>query len=523
MKEECSFFSHRPGAVHPPAGFGKGVRLAVVLILGLLCGCTTVGPDYTPPAPKLPDAWHQAAVKGMDTGRADFRRWWGVFNDPVLARLIERARKGSPDLRLAAARIREARASLGVASGEQLPAIDGSGLTQRGRSGEDFDTGGKTVNTYSLGLDASWEIDFWGRISRSVASAEAGLQATVEDYRDALVLLYAEVAGNYTEVRTLQAQIRYAEANVGIQRDTLQVTRDKLRAEIAPALDVRQAELNLATTESEIPSLKISLTQAVNRLAVLCGEYPGALYPVLAETAPIPAPPDTLMTGLPADLLRQRPDIRRAERSLAAQTARIGVATADLYPAFSLSGTFGFESLSSADLFESGARAWSLGPAFRWNLFNGGRVRSQIRVEEALTEQALVAYEQTVLGAVEDVENAMVSYVLEKERRALLEKSVTAARKSVELVSQLYKIGLTDFQNLLDMQRSLFQQQDALAESEGNVTRNLIQIYRALGGGWGDEALPKTEPSEPETIGERVRGYGAKVLNLITSEEEIKK
>ena len=487
----------------------------IFLIIGMLQACTTVGPDYTPPETKVPDAWHQELVRGLTQGEADLRTWWHVFNDPVLESLIQRATEGNQDLKLATARITEARARLGVATGDRYPDTNGSGLAERGRTSENLGTG-KTDNTYSLGLDASWEIDFWGRIRRNIESAEAGFQASVEDYRDVLVLLYAEVARNYVEVRKFQARLRYAQANAKNQRRTLRVTRDRYKAEIAPALDVHQAELNLATTESVIPTLKTGQVRAINRLSVLMGEYPSALHKELAKSPPFPKLPKKILVDLPANLLRQRPDIRRAERQLAAQTARIGIATADLYPAFSLSGTFGLQATSGNDLLESGSRFWSLGPAFRWNLFDGGRVRSQIRIEEALTRQRLAAYEQTVLSAVEDLENAMTAYV--QERRKYLARSVTAARKSVKLVSQLYKIGLTDFQNLLDMERSLFQQQDALAESEGNLLQNLIGIYRALGGGWNPE-LPHM-PAEPEqaTMGEKVKHYWNKGLETLKIE-----
>jgi NodT family efflux transporter outer membrane factor (OMF) lipoprotein len=299
-----------------------------------------------------------------------------------------------------------------------------------------------------------------------------------------LVSLYAEVATTYTEVRALQARIRYALGNVETQRGSLQLTVDRRDAGIGSDLDVSQAELNLASTESFVPVLRSQLAVAVHALGVLVGRHPSALWTELSDEVPIPKPPPQIVVGLPTEVLRQRPDIRQAERELAAQTARIGVATAELYPTFSLVGTFTFESFDSSDLLERGSRSYGFGPSFRWNLFDGGRVRQAIQVEDARSEQALARYEQTVLSALEDVEDAMAAYVQENDRRDALARSSAAAAKAVELVNVLYRTGLTDFQNVLDTERSLFEQQDQLAESEGRVTQNLIGIYRALGGGW---------------------------------------
>lgn len=476
--------------------------LAAALGLALLQGCT-VGPTYERPEVRLPDAWHQELVKGLAEGEANLETWWTTLDDPVLKKLIERAGRGNLDLKVVLARIREARARLGIATGEYFPDLDAAGIYQRGRASEDMVPVipaplERTDNFNQYGFDATWELDFFGRIRRSVESADAGVQASVEVYRDTLVVLYAEVALNYVEARSLQGRLRLAEANVEAQRATLKLTKDRLAAELVPKLDVRQAELNVASTESTIPILKTLLTQAINRLGVLLGEHPEALHEELGKAAPIPKPPANIAVGLPANLLRQRPDIRRAERELAAQTARIGVATADLYPRFSLSGFFAWEAAQFERTFNADNMTFGVGPSFRWNLFDGGRVRSRIAVEDALTEQALHRYEQTVLLALEDVENAMVAYAQERDRRGALARSVAAAQESVKLVETLYRNGLTDFQNVLDMQRALFRQQDLLAESEGSVTRNLIRLYKALGGGWA----PRTQPpptAEEET------------------------
>ena len=456
----------------------------IVLIGGLSQGCITVGPDYLPPEPTMPDAWHQELTRGLTESEAGLKTWWKALNDPILDSLIERASEGNLDLQEAAARVMEAQARRGIATGERFPDINGSGVAERSRTSEDFfpPTGKRNDNTYGLGVDSSWEIDFWGRIRRLVESADAGLEASVEAYRDVQVLLFAEIALNYVEVRTLQARISFAESNVETQRGSLEITEARLKAEITGELDVRQAELNLARTESTIPVLRASMKQAINRLGVLLGEFPSALYNELITSAPIPQPPENITVSMPANLLRQRPDIRQAERELALQTARVGVATSDLYPRFFLLGDFGFE--GSSDVFDYTKRSWSIGPSFRWNIFDGGRVRSFISVEDARTEQALVRYEQTVLDALEDVENSMIAYTEEIKRRGFLEDSVEAAQQSVDLVNTLYINGLTDFQNVLDMERSLFEQQDDFAVSKGSVTQNVIGVYRSLGGGW---------------------------------------
>ena len=484
-----------------------GMLLVVVLALGLLQACATVGRDYIPPEPEAPDVWHEKLMKGLAEGKPALQSWWTVLNDPVLDSLIERAAKGNLDLQEAFARVKEARARRGFATGERFPDINGEGFIERGRTSEDFlliTTDQERTDTIGgVGLDATWEIDFWGRISRSIESADAGLQASLENYRDVLVLLYAEIALNYVEARTLQARICFAEESVRTQRGSLEITKARLKAEISGELDVRQAELNLANTESLIPRLKASRVQAINRLGVLLGDFPGALHAELDEPAPIPRPPDKVLVGVPTDVLRQRPDIRRAERELAAQTAQIGVATADLYPRFSLSGAFAFEGTS--DIFDWSKRTWFIAPAFRWNLFDGGRVRNRIKAEDARTQAALVRYEQSVLSALEDVENAMTSYIQETDRSKILNRSVIAAGKSVDLVKALYKAGLTDFQNVFDMERSSFEQQQEFAASTGLVTQNLIRIYRALGGGWQPEPkVLEEEIQDQEKRGEPI-------------------
>ena len=340
------------------------------------------------------------------------------------------------------------------------------------------------IDIYSTGLAFLWEIDLFGRIKRSIQSSEASYQASIEDCRDVMVTLLADVCSNYIDLRTVQARIEYLNSNIQIQTRTLELTRNLYQAEIVGELDVRQAELNLADTKSQLPTLLISEEASLNALSVLIGQLPGRLKSELGSGKVPAAAKDNIAIGLPVDLLRLRLDIRRAERRLAAQTARIGVAKADLYPALQLSGSFNIESVEFRGLGNINNKGYSFGPGLRWNIFDGNRIRNTVKVQEATTAELLANWENTVLSAVEDVRNAMYAYVREKERNSSLEDSVKAALRAVELVESLYKSGLTDFQNVLDTQRTLFVQQDKLASSNGSMLRDLVQIYKAFGAGW---------------------------------------
>lgn len=461
-----------------------------LFLIKWLSSCA-VGPDYEPPESDVPDAWHRELAKGLASGEASIDAWWEVLNDPVLNSLVERAQAGNLELREAYARIREARAVRGIASGEHLPFIDAIGTYQRQRVSEEIvpvtSPLKRTDDFFQAGFDASWEIDIFGRIRRSVESADASFGASIEDYRDVLVALYAEVARTYIDIRTLQARLRFALANVETQTGTRELVQNRLDAELVPELDLRQAELNVASTESFVPAVRAGLARAIHRLGVLLGEHPATLHDELSADGSIPTVPETVAVGLPTDLLRQRPDVRRAERELAAQTARIGVATADLYPRFALLGTFTFEAFDAGKMWDHAARAYSFGPSIQWNIFEGGRIRNNIRVEDARTEQSLVRYERTVLLALEEVESSLVDYVEERQRRGALARAVTAADRSVELVKTLYTTGFSDFQNVLDAERTLFSRQDELAASEGLVVQNLVRLYKALGGGWNPD------------------------------------
>jgi NodT family efflux transporter outer membrane factor (OMF) lipoprotein len=478
------------------------LSLIAVACMVALSGCT-VGPDYVEPDTEAPDAWHTAAVEGLEDGEATLQTWWTVFDDEKLTELVMRSAEGNLDLEVALWRVEEARALRGVVSSINKPQVGFSADANRSLPSDngalgDFapEDGFEAGNQFTAGFGASWEIDVFGRIRRQVEAADAATQASVESYRDVLVSLYAETALAYVNVRASQERLRIAHANVEAQEYTLQLTKDRFDSGLVSALDVAQAESNLANTYSLIPVVERDINEGLNRLAVLLGENPGALHAELDNQVPIPHEPEAVAMGLPTELLRQRPDVRRAERLLASQTAQIGVATADLYPTFSLAGFLGVEALSASDLGSGDSVTWNLGLPIRWNIFSGGRIRSQIRAEEARTNQALATYEQTVLNALEESENAMVAYVKEVQRRERLSQAVDATQRSLELVLTQYTAGLTDFQNVLDTQRTLLLREDELAVAEGLVVGNLVRLYRALGGGWDpDTAQPPTVPS----------------------------
>ena len=470
-----------------------------------LSGCT-VGPDYVQPEIEEPDAWHAAAVEGLEDGDATLQTWWQVFDDERLNDLVMRSAGGNLNLREALWKVEEARALRGVSASARKPQVGFSADADRSQPSDngalgDFapEDGFEASSLFATGVGASWELDVFGRVRRQVEAADATTQASVESYRDVLVSLYAETALAYINVRTAQERLRIAHANVEAQENTLQLTKDRFDSGLVSALDVSQAESNLANTYSLIPVIERDLSEGLNRLAVLLGENPGSLNVELDQNVPIPHEPDEVAVGLPTELLRQRPDVRRAERLLAAQTAQIGVATAELYPSFSLAGFLGLEALGLGDLASGDSVTWNLGLPIRWNIFSGGRIRSQIRAEEARTNQLLARYEQTVLSALEESENAMVAYAKEVERRERLEQAVDATQRSLDLVLTQYTAGLTDFQNVLDTQRTLLVREDELAVAEGLVVGNLVRLYRALGGGWDpDTAQPPVPPAPTE-------------------------
>ena len=471
---------------------------AGVAVLALLTAGCTVGPDYRRPDTPVPAMWSEARHDGIDTRPADLARWWEEFNDPVLTGLANRAAGANLDLRLAEGRIREARALRRVVEAGAWPSVDVSGSYSRSRTSENaiapssqgsggspfFRGSNNGQDLFRSGFDSSWEIDVFGAVRRSVESADATVEVSIEDRRDVLVTLLGDIARNYIDLRGFQRRLAVARNNLKAQQESLEITQVRFQAGLANYLQVSQAEAQVNTTAAEIPALEALSKQAAHRLDVLLGIQPGALSAELSTEAPIPALPPEARVGLPSELLRRRPDIRRAERQLAAATAEVGAATADLYPKFSLSGVFGVQSISASDWFSAPSRFWSIGPTIRWPLFDAGRIRANIEVRNARQEQTLTAYEKTVLTAFEDVENALVSYAKEQVRYRSLMDAVTANRRALAMADELYKNGLIDFLNVLDSQRALYSAESNVAQSEGAMATNLVALYKALGGGW---------------------------------------
>ncbi len=466
---------------------GAIVPIAQVLFSVLVfSACAPVGPDFVPPPSDSPARWHAAMPNGVTAEPADSRllaEWWRVLGDAQLSDLMARAVAGNSDLKEARARLREARARRGGAQADRFPTVDATGSASKSRSSENNGSG-RVSEIFAAGFDAAWELDVFGGTRRAVEAADAELAASRQDLRDVLVSLTAELALNYVEMRTYQRRLQVAESNLKSREETFQLARTRFASGLSDELAVQQAQYNLASIRSQIPDLETGLAEAANRLAVLVGEAPGALHLQLSGPRPIPRTPLTVAVGVPADALRQRPDVRAAEYRLAAQTARIGVATAELYPKFRLSGSIGLEASKAGELFESASRTWRIGPGVSWNLFDAGAIRRNIDVQTALQEQMLAQYEAAVLSALEEVENALVAYAGEQVRRRALQIGMDAADRAALLAQDQFKAGLVSFDNVLEAQRSLLSFQDQVAQSEGTVTTNLVRLYKALGGGW---------------------------------------
>jgi NodT family efflux transporter outer membrane factor (OMF) lipoprotein len=463
------------------------------LAAAFLASCA-VGPDYEPPRETTAERWN--ALPADFTTQGKIERWWEGFGDEKLTALIARAVAGNLDLREAAARVDETRALYRATTAEFYPEVDAQGDLSRLRQSENgvFPGGGDAVTLYDVGIAASWEVDLFGRIRRAAEAAGARVEFSEEDRRDVLVTLCAEVARSYVNVRTLQRRLTAARANLASQGRVAELTRIRREGGIASSLDVAQAESVLANTKTTLPPLETFLDQEMNRLSVLLGEQPGSLRAELSPEAPVPAPPAVVGVVFPADVVRWRPDIRRAERDLASQTALVGVAEADLYPRLTLLGSFGFSATEAGELFTSASRTYSFGPAVRWDVFSGGQLRALVKSQEARVGQALARYEQAVLLAFEEVEDALIAFDRLRVEREAVAEAVRAAGLALDLSTALYKDGVADFQNVLDAQRTVLQFDDGLARVEGALVQSLIQLYRALGGGW---EVFEPRPEEP--------------------------
>ncbi|NOY67985.1 MAG: efflux transporter outer membrane subunit [Deltaproteobacteria bacterium] len=461
-------------------------RVMAAALALLLNGCAAVGPDYVRPRAKTPTAWHTQLKDGQANRKTDPRtlaKWWDTLDDPVLSSLINRAVSGNLDIKKATERVLQARAQRGLAGAALFPTLDAKESATRSRSSGSNGFGGRNT-FYSTGFDAGWELDFFGGTRRGIEAANADLAAGREDLHDVMVSLLAETALNYVEARTLQARLAVAIKDLRAREETYRLVFFNYQAGLTDELAVHQARYNLETTRSRIPTLKTALAADLNQLSILIGEAPGAIDAEISRQGPIPIAPLSVAVGVPADTLRLRPDVRRAERRLAAQTARIGVAKADLYPRFNLTGSIGLEALSPGDLLTAGSRTWHYGTGISWKIFDANAIRENIDVQSSLQKQALITYESTILGALEEVENAIKAFFDEQNRRASLASAVLAARQAEALAQDKYKAGMTDFNTVLDAQRSLFSLQDQKAGSDGAVTSDLIRLYKALGGGW---------------------------------------
>jgi outer membrane protein, multidrug efflux system len=466
--------------------------LVAAMCLALLAGCA-VGPDYQPPKTSVTaQQWTSPLAGGETNGLADLATWWKNFDDTNLDSLMMTAIRSNLTLRVAEVHVREARAERDVVSGSFWPSVGTSGSYSRNRYGlNNFPPlpPGTPLdyNLYHAGFDATWELDVFGGTRRTIEAASAEMGAAEFGQRDVLVSLLAEVARNYIAARAYQQRLTIARQNIQVQNDILNLSSNRFENGLSSDLDVQQATALLAATEAEVPTLKTGFDQSAHHLAVLMGQPPGALMDEISIEKPIPLTPPAVPVGLPSDLLKRRPDVQRSERELAAATARIGAARANLFPKFSLTGFAGVESISTGNLFDYASRYWSAGPTVQWEIFQAGSIRASVRVQNARQEQALDAYEQTVLTALEDAENAITAYAREQTRRKSLSQSVQADEQALELSTQLYNNGLTDFLHVLDSERSLYAAQDALVQSDQTVSLNLVQLYKALGGGWQNE------------------------------------
>lgn len=462
----------------------------VVCFAVLLGGCAAVGPNYERPVLEAPTQWTEGREQAEAAPALDQLAWWKAFGDPVLNSLLEQAARTNLDLEQARARIVQARAAHTVASAAALPAVNVSGSVTRSDNSNNITaisplaatTGPSTV--YKAGFDASWEIDIFGGVRRSIEAAQARVDASVEDLRATLLTLLGDVATNYADLRANQEQLAIARRNVEAQQQTVNVTRERYRLGLTSYLDVAQAEAQKATTESDIPTLEAAIKQSIHRLGILLGREPNTLKPELSAARLIPKPEGVIATGLPSELLARRPDLRRAERQLAAASADIGVATAELYPRFDLSFGLGLQSSSASKFLEVSSRYWSIVPGVSAPLFDAGKARATIEGRRAVYDETLAKYRSTFNSALEDVENALAAYYAEQARRRVLVESVRANEDAVALANERYRKGLTSFLDVLVAERSLYGAQTSLSRSDANLLIDLISLYKALGGGW---------------------------------------
>lgn len=476
-----------------PNRLPKTAILAVAALAMAIAACAPVGPDFVRPDVPLNPDWLETELDAFDSDAADLTEWWRTLEDPVLDRLIETAYQQNNVLKIAGLRVLESQARLGIATGNRYPQLqviggDASviGTSETGANSETRDLSFVQTN---LAATLSWEMDFWGRFRRGIEAADAGLLASIADYDDVLVLLTAQVADIYTIIRATEEQLRLAKDSVDIQQRSYDIVQVLYRNGESSELDALQAHTLLLSTQTVIPNLEATIRQSKNALSVLLGMAPADINDLLGGEGAPPSVPETIAVGVPANLLRQRPDVRKAELQALAQNALVGVAEANLYPSFSLNGTLGFSSTDFddndlSDLFSSDSVSYVAGVSFVWPFFNYDRIRNNVRVEDARLQQALIAYQETVIQAAGETENALTFHASTLEQDRILREGVATARRSADLSLLRYQEGFADYQRVLNAQQALFGQQQRYAANRGDIVRSLIAIYRSLGGGW---------------------------------------
>jgi NodT family efflux transporter outer membrane factor (OMF) lipoprotein len=494
--------------IQPSATLGAGL-LATLAVCISSC---KVGPDFKEPETQMPEGW--SSLPGADAAlqsgtsvakptEVDVARWWGTFQDPQLTSLIERAVAGSLDLHQAASRIRQARAERTIAASGLYPGVDASASFTHAGTGSSLSGSSQsfyaTSNLYRAGFDATWELDVFGGVRRGVEAADANIESALADRRSVMVTLAAEIATTYCQLRGAQQQLVITRKNLETQSRGVSLTNDRYKGGLVSALDVTTAEAQVASTKAQIPALESTARQLIYALGVLLGEQPEALVAELATEAPLPPIPPEVPVGLPSELLRRRPDVRKSEADLHAATAQTGVAVADLYPKFALNGSAGLQGSKLGALSSLNNFVWSFGPSVTLPIFHAGALQAGVDVQRELTEQALDTYKKTVLQALSDVETALVAYSKEQERRAALTEAARVQAEAVDLATQLYTVGKTDFLNVLTAQETLFSADNSLVLSNQAVVTDLIALYKALGGGWEDlsDEEPKLETKPP--------------------------
>jgi NodT family efflux transporter outer membrane factor (OMF) lipoprotein len=478
-----------------PNSLRQVATLAVAVVATAMTACAPVGPDFVRPDVPLNPAWLDAELAAFDSDAADLTEWWKTLEDPVLDKLIETAYRQNNAVKIAGLRVLESQARLGIATGNRYPQVqvlagDASAIGTS-ETGSSSSTRDQSLVQYNLGASLSWEMDFWGRFRRGVEAADASLLASIANYDEVLVLLTAQVADVYTIIRASEEQLRLAQDSVDIQQRSYDIVQVLYRNGESSELDALQAQTLLLSTQTVIPGLEATIEQSKNALSILLGMAPADIDDLLGGGA-LPSVPETIAVGVPANLLRQRPDVRKAELQALAQNALVGVAEANLYPSFSLNGTLGFSSTEFDDnvlddLFGGDSLSYVAGVSFVWPFFNYDRIRNNIRVEDARLQQALVGYRETVIQAAGEVENALTFHASALEQDRILQQGVDAAQRSASLSLLRYQEGFADYQRVLNAQQALFGQQQRYAANRGDVVRSLIAIYRSLGGGWQTE------------------------------------